>query len=214
MARIRLPLTDAQRIERERTQPPIGKVPSEKLPVAVTPTQPVQLPPKPVTSAPSTPTVEKPVPVAEPSPLPNGSVSVNRKDGQVRNPKSEIPSAKTEVPAPQRPVEQVSRPTSQVSRPTSQVSRPSPAPPAREYRIQIEARRAFDANHRRYDGARAFGEVSSDYIVAKDLHRVLIGRFATMAEAKVALNKVRNAGWSDAFVALFKDGNYKGLATR
>jgi len=82
----------------------------------------------------------------------------------------------------------------------------------RSYRIQIEARRIVDEQHRRYDRVRGLGILTTDYIDAKDLHRVLIGDYADYRSAQQALAKVRKLGWSGAFVAAFNGSSYAGLA--
>ena len=90
---------------------------------------------------------------------------------------------------------------------------PGPVPgatPAREYRIQIEARDAFEPEHRRYATVRTLGALSSNYVTGRNLYRVLVGTYTSVAEAKAALAEVRRAGWRDAFVAGFEDGRYRG----
>lgn len=221
MARIRMPLADAQRIEAERTDVAVGKVPSKPMPSEST-----QLSPKPASTIPST--VEQPEKQSATGQLPSSSVKADQQVS-VSSPTS-VPSSQTSSPAIVDDQAQIatSVPTS-ASSPTGEVRNPrppvqrnetvsTPAPrvtvPAKEYRIQIEARRDFDPSHKRYNRALVAGEISSDYIESKDLYRVLVGRFSSYKEARAMLSTVKYAGWKDAFVAQFINGEYKGLAVR
>ena len=189
LARIELPLTDVQRIEGERTEPPVAIIPSS----VGTPASKRET----VTTAPR----PEPAPVAKP-------------------PKREpvVTSATTTTSKP--PVTVVEKPTV-TTRPA-----PSAAPATttrrvltrpvltagKTYRIQIEARRGFDADHERYDKLRGIGPITSDFIAEKNLHRVMVGSFATLTEARAMLPSVKASGYGDAFVARFENGVYKGLA--
>jgi hypothetical protein len=215
MARIKLPLVDAQRIDAERTDAPVGSIPAEPLPLP-------QNPPPAPQRAPSQ-SRETSISESTVSPIPSGSVKLDQNQRTtvsetsstpepVSNPTSQVPRPTSQVSDRSEPV---SRPTSQLPRPTEPVRNPTSEIPrtSTEYRIQIEARRDFSPEHRRYNRAREVGAVSSNYIESKDLHRVLIGSYPSYGEAQQALSAVKNAGWNDAFIAYFKDGRYKGLAS-
>ena len=181
MRRIVVTLADVQDLEESRTAPP-----SARLPTAAPP------PTRPQSSAPtaSAPTSSTPAPSAPaPGPLETPRIVAAGGDPQAAPPP---PAPRAEPPPP----------------PPVRVSQP--AAPQREYRIQIEARGAFEPEHRRYIEVRRLGEVTSDYVEGRRLYRVLVGRYDSMAEAEAALAEVRRVGWRDAFVAGFEGGVYRG----
>ncbi len=160
MARIARQLTEVQREEQARTEPP----------TAILPTTTQTRPPEPA------PPVRQEVEASEPK-LPAGSLTVR---------KQEVRQAPAPVTVPQ----------------------------GRNYRVQIEARRDYDVDHRRYDKVRDLGLISSDYIVAKNLHRVLVGQYSSLAAAREALAAVQSRGYESAFIAAFDGQRYLGLAER
>ncbi len=216
MQRIVVTLADVQQIENSRTTPPAAKVPTTPAgstkpppaskaapsaptsgtPPSITPaTTPAATPPSgtpPVTTPPTTTPPSPSVPsVTPPAAKPGGNASV-------------LPPAPTPAPTPTSEPDPVT------------ASAPSPiAPvraPAREYRIQLEARAEFEPYHRRYEGLGRVGELSMDYISDKNLYRILVGRYGTLPEATAALGGVQSAGFPNAYVVAFDFGTYRGMA--
>ena len=94
--------------------------------------------------------------------------------------------------------------------PPPEPTRPRVLDEGTSYRVQVEARRDFDGGHARYDGLRAYGPLTSDYVAAKGLYRVLVGSFAAREEAERAARGIRAGGWGNAFVARFEGRDYRG----
>ncbi len=182
----------------------LPRIRMQKVVVSLANVQPVKL-------NPTTPAVGTPPPTSAGTPRPSSNTDPTATEGPgVNLPTAKEPTGPT-LPSPQPSVAAGST-TSQA---TNQLAEPPPAPvPAREYRIQLEARAEFDPNHRRYASLEGIGSLSSDYIADKRLHRVLVGRYTSLTEATAALRDVRSAGFPSAFVAAFDFGTYRGMARK
>ena len=135
-------------------------------------------------------------------------------------PRASVPRATAGAPTDREPAPAPVRSTNPrlaVAAPPAPARR-APAPkapevsrvPATEYRVQIEAARDFDPRNPRYAKALAIGELSSDLVEGRGLYRVLVGRYDSLSEARVAMRAARRAGWGDAFVAKVEGGVYGG----
>ncbi len=185
LQRIVVTLADVQQIESNRTEPPIGRIPTAPAGTPRKSDTGVSSPPVPVPQVP----VEQPVstPVAS-APPPSPPVLMSTP----APPPVPVPVVSTQVPAPKP-------------------ERPDVAP-AREYRIQIEARSEFEPTHSRYRSVSAIGELSGDYFSDKAFYRVFVGRYGSLEEARAELGSVQAAGFGDAYVVAFDFGTYRGMA--
>ena len=75
------------------------------------------------------------------------------------------------------------------------------------YKIQIIALKRFDFEEKRYDSIRGLGRADTEYIVKKDMVRVLLADYFTLEEAQKLLPEIRkNREFSSAFVVQYVDG--------
>ena len=191
MRKIVVTLADVQSIERERPGEDVGTLPTRPAGSAPsTPRTPPSAPGPSATATSGTPPVT----------IPSGSVTLRPEPGPTAS-TSPLPPRQETAPAP--PAKPAPTPVRSV--PARVVV------PALEYRIQIEARADYDPYHARYRSLEPVGTLSSDYIEGKSLYRVLVGRYATLAEARAALSEVRAVGWGKAFVVRFDSGTYEGM---
>lgn len=210
MSPITLSLSDVQQIEANRTEAPVAKIPTRPAGTANNPS--TQVPPSKENASSYQATST--------SPLPKGSVTMNsprmspspsptsesRSEPLIVSPETiaVLPSMPEPVAEPQpKPINQANVPA---TTPTKIIAGP------REYRVQIEARREYEPANARYQKLGQVGALSSNYVDGKNLYRILVGHFSSLAEAQAALQSVRALGWRDAFVAAFDYGSYKGMA--
>lgn len=74
------------------------------------------------------------------------------------------------------------------------------------YKIQLAASGKFDPADPRFAKFSALGTLQTEYILQRNLTRVLIGDFMTDASAKSALAEVKKKGFPSAFVAKYENG--------
>jgi len=81
----------------------------------------------------------------------------------------------------------------------------------RYYKVQIIATRKDPATQPgRFANIQALGRMDTEYILAKGLHRVLIGDFFSEGEAIQALEQARSLGYNRAFIVRYDDGTRYG----
>lgn len=78
------------------------------------------------------------------------------------------------------------------------------------YKIQIIATKNFDESQPRFDGIREVGVLQTEYLIDRGIYRVLLASYFSESEAKTALNYARNAGFDNAFVVRYEDGQRYG----
>ncbi|MFZ4543192.1 MAG: hypothetical protein ACOYOA_04010 [Saprospiraceae bacterium] len=75
------------------------------------------------------------------------------------------------------------------------------------YKIQIIALKRFDFEEKRYDPIKDMGRVDTEYIVKRDMVRVLLADFFQLEDAQKMLIEVRrNREFAGAFVVKYADG--------
>ncbi len=144
-------------------------------------------------------------PSSAPIKLPENSVTVKPKPEPTVN----VPPAQ---PALSSPATSSTRSESTTPAASSSDSPVRASSVAREYRIQIEARQTFEPESNRYKQVTGVGALSSDYVEGKSIYRILVGRYTDIEAAKRDLDRVKSAGFRDAFVAAFDFGSYRGMA--
>jgi len=99
------------------------------------------------------------------------------------------------------------------SAPTTSVSVASPSSNlimGTSYKVQLITVEYHNPNNRRYDGVRNLGlDLKTEYIEGKGWTRVLLGSFASKAEAEAVLDNARSNGFARAFVVKYQDGQRK-----
>jgi hypothetical protein len=74
------------------------------------------------------------------------------------------------------------------------------------YKVQIISVGTFDKNDPDLQTAVKLGQLSTEYIVEKDVYRLLIGEYLKLSDAEVLLQKLKSAGFRDAFIVKYKHG--------
>lgn len=86
----------------------------------------------------------------------------------------------------------------------------TPPPPAIKpqtlFKIQIAAVSKFEAGSPAYRLVEPYGQVGTEYLEDRKLYRVMVGDFNTIEEANQALPRIREAGFKNAYVVRYKDG--------
>ena len=73
------------------------------------------------------------------------------------------------------------------------------------YRIQIAALSRYDASNAKFANLGNYGMVSTEYIPARNLTRVMVGDYFNQSEATYALNELRKL-FANAYVVRYDDG--------
>ena len=73
------------------------------------------------------------------------------------------------------------------------------------YRIQIAALSRYDASNAKFANLGDYGMVSTEYIPARNLTRVMVGDYFNQSEATYALNELRKL-FANAYVVRYDDG--------
>jgi hypothetical protein len=75
------------------------------------------------------------------------------------------------------------------------------------YRIQIIALSKFNPEQSRYASVKKLGPLKTEYLLEKDLYRVMISGYDSISEAKANLPQVRrNRDFRDAFIVEYRNG--------
>jgi hypothetical protein len=78
------------------------------------------------------------------------------------------------------------------------------------FKIQLLALNQPNLNSSVFNQVRSVGQLETEYLVDRNLSRVLIGDFFTVADANGALQIVKNLGFKDAYLVRYEDGNRFG----
>jgi hypothetical protein len=78
------------------------------------------------------------------------------------------------------------------------------------YKIQLVATKVFDSNQSNFKTIASLGRYDTEYIVGKDITRVLIGDFLTFEAATKALSKAKGS-FKDAYIVRYQDGVRMGI---
>lgn len=79
------------------------------------------------------------------------------------------------------------------------------------YKIQLSSSTLdSDLHHRKFGRIKNLGEVEKNYIPARDLYWIMLGDFGAYKEAIKILAKVKNRGFSDAFIVKYSNGERVG----
>lgn len=82
------------------------------------------------------------------------------------------------------------------------------------YKIQIKADRSFDQTESKYAALNYLGRYDTEFLQEKKLHRVLIGDYFSLNEAKNVLKTIQANGFKRAFVVKYQDGQRFGMIYR
>jgi cell division septation protein DedD len=83
----------------------------------------------------------------------------------------------------------------------------APKHPGAYFKIQIVAMKRFDFEEKIYDPIRGMGRADMEYIVKKDMVRVLLADFFKREDAQKLLPEIRkNREFSGAFIVQYTDG--------
>ena len=74
------------------------------------------------------------------------------------------------------------------------------------YKVQIISVGAFDKNDPDLQEAVRLGQLSTEYIVEKDVFRLLIGEASDLSSAELLVHKLKSAGFRDAFIVKYQHG--------
>jgi len=75
------------------------------------------------------------------------------------------------------------------------------------YRIQIIALGNFNPNQGRYSGVKKMGPLKTEYLLERNLYRVMISGYDSVSEARAQLPQVRrNRDFRDAFIVEYRNG--------
>lgn len=75
------------------------------------------------------------------------------------------------------------------------------------YRIQIIALGNFNPNQSRYNGVKKLGPIKTEFLLEKNLYRVMISGYDSVSEARANLPQVRrNRDFKDAFIVEYRNG--------
>jgi peptidoglycan-associated lipoprotein len=78
------------------------------------------------------------------------------------------------------------------------------------YKVQMVSLRKYDPGKSIFDKVIGFGDIETEYLIEKNLTRVLLARYFSADEAKQALQNVKNNGFPSAFVVRYDDGQRFG----
>ena len=115
---------------------------------------------------------------------------------------------------PTRPRTPASNPTIVTSTMPGPPPAPAAAPPKAApvaYRIQIIAEKRLNANNRKFDSVRSFGNLRSEPIPGRNLLRVTVGYYTDRAAATAALKRVQASGFASAFAVRYDEGKRHGM---
>lgn len=73
------------------------------------------------------------------------------------------------------------------------------------FRVQIAALRSYDPNNSKFSGLPDYGIVSTEYIDARKLTRVMVGDYFSESEAAFALDELRTL-FANAYIVRYDDG--------
>jgi len=149
-----------------------------------------------------------------PTPEEREDDTLMKEETMEENPMEEETAANTpetdrpEVPASGESVSYTTRGTS----PYDQLEYSSTAPryEGMYYKVQLAALRRYNPDDTRYDRIRGLGDLQSEFILSRDLNRVLLGTFFSAKEARTALSQVQNNGFSGAFIVRYENGQRYG----
>ncbi len=79
------------------------------------------------------------------------------------------------------------------------------------YKVQLVALRRYNQRTDTFNEVKAFGDnITSEYVIEKNINRILLGSYFSLEEARSALNQVQNNGWPKAFLVRYEDGQRYG----
>jgi len=79
------------------------------------------------------------------------------------------------------------------------------------YKVQLIAVKTFDPDHSRYNPVENMGRLDTEYIVDRDLTRVLLAEYHSFDEAKAEMRRVRKyKNFERAFIVKYRDGERIG----
>jgi hypothetical protein len=78
------------------------------------------------------------------------------------------------------------------------------------YKVQMVSLRKYDPTKSTFDKVIGFGDIETEYLIEKDLTRVILARYFSEEEAKQALQNVKNNGFPTAYVVRYDDGQRFG----
>jgi hypothetical protein len=80
------------------------------------------------------------------------------------------------------------------------------------YKIQMIAVKRFDMEETRYRPVKDLGRIDTEYIVKKDMVRVLLADFFKFEDAQTTLAEVRkNREFSGAYIVKYENGTRAGI---
>ncbi len=138
---------------------------------------------------------------------PDPGTSVNDPGEMTGDPEINTPGNEP-MPAPEGTLEYTARGMSPADRLEYRTS--APRFTGTYYKVQLISLRSYDPNSSIYDNVKIFGDIETEYIIQKDLTRVLLARFFTEEEAREALQNARNNGFATAFAVRYDDGQRFG----
>lgn len=119
------------------------------------------------------------------------------------------PSRETVVPPPPSNEEYVYTPSTPGE--STPLRTTAPRLTGTYYKVQLIAVSTFDEGQSRYNGVRNLGRLDTEFIVEKNVTRVLLGDYMAKEEAFDMLNEVKQNGFSGAFVVRYQDGERMGM---
>lgn len=78
------------------------------------------------------------------------------------------------------------------------------------YKVQLVSLRKYDPTKPVFDKVISYGDLETEYIIQKDLTRVLLARYFSEAEAVQALQNAQDNGFPTAFIVRYDDGQRFG----
>lgn len=78
------------------------------------------------------------------------------------------------------------------------------------YKVQLISLSNYDAASTIYDAVKVYGDIETEYLLTKQLTRVLLARYLSADEAKQALQNAQSNGFDQAFVVRYDDGQRFG----
>ena len=78
------------------------------------------------------------------------------------------------------------------------------------YKVQLIAVRTFDENKSRYSKVKEMGRLDTEFIVERNLTRVLLADYGSLEEARAALERVHDSGFPSAYIIEYEDGVRNG----
>ncbi len=80
------------------------------------------------------------------------------------------------------------------------------------YKIQLIAVKKYNPNHKRYEDVKEMARLESEYIPVRDLERIMMGDFFSLAIAKRKLSSIRMmTDFTDAYIVRYKNGRRMGV---